>query len=261
MRNTTGTFLAKDRTNEKHEFFTVLYDTGKKDKSGSHIWKAQCDCGSFFEVSSGRINRIKSCGCKRKTKSGRNNYENLKGKVVRDIIVLEKTEKHSNGYVVWRSKCLLCGETKDVPSYYFMREHVSCECEEWQNKYGGLIGRKPLPDYQSHVNIAYNHYMKSAKERNLEFRLTKAEFRELVEQNCFYCGAEPQVRYTSKNLHGEYAWNGIDRVDNAIGYLKDNCVPCCSMCNFAKSTHTKEEFLNWIERVYKHSLNKGGGVK
>ena len=247
-----------DRANERHDYFTVMYDTGKKDSCGSHIWMAHCDCGNYFEVSASRINRIKSCGCKRLKNSGMYGYERMEGKIVRDIIAIAKTDKHSNGYVVWKAKCLLCEEIKEFPSYYFTRNHVSCTCEAWKMKYSKKIGREHLPNNQAHVNIAYNHYKRSAEDRKLNFELSKEDFRELIEQNCFYCGSEPKVRYTAKSLFGEYAWNGIDRVDNDKGYEKDNCVPCCSMCNMAKSNHTKEDFLNWIKRVYEHTYSKGG---
>jgi 5-methylcytosine-specific restriction endonuclease McrA len=37
---------------------------------------------------------------------------------------------------------------------------------------------------------------------------------------------------------------GIDRVDNSIGYTPDNCVPCCTQCNRIKLDHlTYEEML------------------
>lgn len=258
MRDSTGTFVAKDRTNERHDYFTVMYDTGKKDNSGSHIWMAHCDCGNDFEVSASRIHRIKSCGCKRMKNSGMYGYERMEGKIVRDIIAIEKTDNHSNGYVIWKAKCLLCETVHEFPSYYFTRNHVSCKCEAWQKKYSEKTGRKYLPNYQSHVNIIYNNYRRSAKDRNLTFNLTKEEFREIIEQDCSYCGAKPRVRHTIKSLYGEYSSNGVDRVDSSIGYEKDNCVPCCSMCNMAKSNHSKEDFLNWIKRVYEYTYNKGG---
>jgi hypothetical protein len=40
---------------------------------------------------------------------------------------------------------------------------------------------------------------------------------------CHYCGAELPLHIV-----------GLDRVDNARGYTRDNIVPCCALCNDAK---------------------------
>ena len=57
-------------------------------------------------------------------------------------------------------------------------------------------------------------------------------------------------------LGTEYKYNGIDRVDNKIGYELDNCVSCCIKCNKAKSYFGQDEFLNHIKKIYKHSIEK-----
>lgn len=48
--------------------------------------------------------------------------------------------------------------------------------------------------------------------------------------------------------------NGIDRIDSEVGYTKENTVPCCKYCNTAKNTMSYNEFIEWIKRVYKHSI-------
>lgn len=175
----------------------------------------------------------------------------------RDFTVLRRTEEHSNGYAVWEAKCDFCGEVKKFPSYYFKRGHCSCGCSGWQGKWAEKIGRKPLPNKQSHVNIIYAHYRRSARDRNIEFTLSKEQIRELIEQDCHYCGQKPIVRYTSESCAGQYEWNGIDRVDNSKGYIEGNCVPCCKTCNFAKRDLTLIEFENWLERAYQKMKERG----
>lgn len=256
LRNENGAFASKDRTGERHGFYEVQYCTGEKDSSGAYIWVALCDCGNSFKVAASRMNRVKSCGCKNKKPDWKRKSQNFAGTVVRSIEAVEKTDKHNNGYIVWKAKCLLCGKENEFPSYYFTRNHVRCECEAWKEKYSEMVGRKPLPNNQAHVNMLYSSYKRAAQERSLYFNLTMDEFRQFVESDCHYCGASPSVTYTSRNLAGEYAWNGIDRVDNTKGYEKENCVPCCSMCNLAKSSHSKEDFLNWVKRVYDHSIKE-----
>ena len=116
-----------------------------------------------------------------------------------------------------------------------------------------------MPNHQSHVNIIYGHYKRSAKERNLDFSLTKEQVRELIEQDCYYCGQKPVARFTAVGCAGDYESNGIDRVDNSKGYVLDNCVPCCKMCNFAKRDSTVEEFTEWIKKAY-FSLKERGVI-
>lgn len=43
---------------------------------------------------------------------------------------------------------------------------------------------------------------------------------------------------------------GVDRIDFNIGYVKENCLPCCTTCNIAKHTHDVDYFKNWIVKVY-----------
>lgn len=84
-------------------------------------------------------------------------------------------------------------------------------------------------------------------------------FKLLSTSNCNYCGQEPErivedmSCYTkSKKKISEYTVkiNGIDRVDNSIGYTYENSAPCCSRCNFAKHTMSRGDFLQWIQKVY-----------
>ncbi len=46
--------------------------------------------------------------------------------------------------------------------------------------------------------------------------------------------------------------NGIDRFDNTIGYIKDNCRSCCSLCNYLKRDSSYEKFINKIKRIYEY---------
>lgn len=63
----------------------------------------------------------------------------------------------------------------------------------------------------------------SARTRGYEFALSDSEAKALVGGACHYCGHEPEDRL-----------NGIDRVDNSLGYTTDNCVSACAACNNAK---------------------------
>jgi len=87
------------------------------------------------------------------------------------------------------------------------------------------------------VNTRYAEYKYRAKHHNLKFTLSLKEFEFLILSPCIYCG-------NSINTY-----NGIDRVDNAKGYEKNNCVPCCMRCNRMKMDMSLEEFIAHLKNL------------
>lgn len=82
--------------------------------------------------------------------------------------------------------------------------------------------------------------------------LTLEEFTAIVTGACSYCGTPPN-RDTVVGRRPRAKRNGIDRVDNAVGYVLANCVPCCSICNKMKLTLSKDDFLAHVRRIVKHT--------
>ncbi len=68
----------------------------------------------------------------------------------------------------------------------------------------------------------------------------------------------PTNTCASRHSNGDFVYNGIDRLDNALGYTLDNCVPCCKRCNQAKNNMGLKEFRAWLVRAYKHTIETGG---
>ena len=104
----------------------------------------------------------------------------------------------------------------------------------------------------------YWEYKDKATKRGYTFLLARDEFRQLTQQPCIYCGKQPSMEkrsraYTiskkNKLNTTPYVYSGIDRKDNARGYILDNCVPCCKTCNFMKGQLSYTEFLEHIERI------------
>ena len=100
------------------------------------------------------------------------------------------------------------------------------------------------------MNYLFSKYKQSANRRGHSFELTKEQFKEITQQDCYYCGAKPNQKVGMEMLFGEYIHNGIDRVDNNKGYTIDNVVPCCKICNYAKRELTLQEFKGWVKKVY-----------
>jgi len=123
----------------------------------------------------------------------------------------------------------------------------------------GHCGRAHLKGDEAAFRQAFSNYKKNAAVRGLRFELSADEFRTLAKQECRYCGAQPSNTHkpTRPRAGAEcFVYNGIDRLDNNDGYVTANVVPCCSMCNAAKSKLSVSEFLLWVGRVARHSAHE-----
>ena len=92
-------------------------------------------------------------------------------------------------------------------------------------------------------------YRLGAHARGLVFDLKRDEFQELIQQPCFYCGQKPEQRNVARRM--PLVCNGIDRVDNALGYTYANCRAACKICNVMKSSHGAAFFIQRCKMIAK----------
>ncbi len=146
--------------------------------------------------------------------------------------------------VAWWSCVCECGGNKTVCTKDLTLGRVqSCGCYRPNRR----------PSGEAAFDDLYRRYQSDAKRHERLFKLDKGTFRELVSQHCTYCGSPPnQGAEYKKVTNGKFIFNGLDRVDNELGYTEGNVVPCCELCNKAKYKMSRDEFLTWVKRVYKH---------
>lgn len=156
-------------------------------------------------------------------------------------------------------RCKFCGsETWKRNNILKRHRTYSCGCQKrdsstWTNS-GPRHMSWRLPYGESAFNNLFYQYIRSAKKRGYSFDLDKESFRKITKKNCHYCGGEPnRVIKGQGKTSGDYIYNGIDRIDNSIGYIEDNIVPCCFICNSMKHTLSVEDFLKHIETILIHS--------
>ncbi len=113
---------------------------------------------------------------------------------------------------------------------------------------------------EANKNALIISYKSNAKRKGLEFNLTNEELEILFKSNCFYCGSKPKSIMNRPKTNGPYQYNGIDRKDNNVGYVKENVVSCCTQCNYVKNSFDYNEFILWIEVVYSN-LKKNSIIK
>jgi hypothetical protein len=92
--------------------------------------------------------------------------------------------------------------------------------------------------YLMHTKTYYKSYFTKAYKRGYEFTLTEEFFLETISSPCYYCGHFKE---------GEAV--GIDRVNNSIGYVAENCVPCCEVCNRMKSFYHPAFFVEKAKHI------------
>lgn len=153
----------------------------------------------------------------------------------------------------YKCKCD-CGNITYARTYGLKNgKHTSCGCTKKE-----VIAKiHTLPNHQGLVNELYRSYKKSAKTRNYDFLLNIDEFTVMIYKNCYYCNTEPLKHFNNSRSrkiidHTDFKYNGIDRLNNSKGYIDNNCVTCCYICNNAKNTMTEQEFYNWVQKIYNY---------
>lgn len=96
---------------------------------------------------------------------------------------------------------------------------------------------------------AFGRHVYSAKKRNLAQELTHEMFRHITQQDCYMCGSSPGRSVLGDGAFGAYVCNGIDRLDNAVGYSVKNCRACCWLCNRLKFKSDVEAVIDHARKI------------
>jgi hypothetical protein len=87
--------------------------------------------------------------------------------------------------------------------------------------------------------IIFQNYFHRALMNGIPFELKLDEVEQFIRHPCFYC----------KRKADDIQLNGIDRLNNNTGYVLTNCVSCCEMCNFLKTSLDPTVFIMRIEHI------------
>ena len=184
--------------------------------------------------------------------------KNLKGNKFNRLTVLKQSESRLYGNTkkrMWMCKCDCGNELILNTSALTSGNTKSCGClHNEKSKENSIKSRYKISKKDAGFNNVKNSYKSNALSRNKSFELTEDELKVLFKSNCYYCGDEPSN--IMKSSYYNYTYNGIDRIDNNIGYTKDNSVSCCYMCNRSKNNNTEKQFLDWAKRLNKYQIEK-----
>jgi len=112
------------------------------------------------------------------------------------------------------------------------------------------------PEGHANARLVYLSYKRDARSKGRDFDIEEQDFVNMTQANCFYCGSPPSNKHAMKGINGAFIYNGVDRVDNSMGYSVNNCVPCCKMCNLGKRNSSQGDFLKWAHRVASYSVSR-----
>ena len=136
----------------------------------------------------------------------------------------------------FKCKCNRCGSITVVRTDRFGKgKYIPKSCSNCINNLQKEIADKKYKEDRPE-RYRINSIKINAKSRNYKIELTDDEIKELLHKPCFYCGEENA--------------NGIDRVDSTKHYTKENCVPCCFICNRMKNKYSIDVFLEKIKQIY-----------
>lgn len=227
-----------DYSGYKFGHWIVLERYTRTTKCGFVIWIVQCECGKKGFLNSGQISSKryrKHCGCK----------SDWTGKKFGRLTVVKKISGKGNHAAKILCKCD-CGNEKIVwGGSLHQGTTKSCGCIKSRTE-----------EFRC-VTIVLGGYIRHAKRRSLEFNLSRDQFLKIVLEKCLYCGEIfSKITKRKTKFQGELSFkhNGVDRIDNSKGYILNNCVPCCKLCNRMKGTLSYTEWIAHIGKISKNEI-------
>jgi hypothetical protein len=190
----------------------------------------------------------------------------LSGKRFGRLTVTKLVSRNKHGHLVWICKCD-CGKICEKEGNNIKTGNTkSCGCLNIEK----IIQRRSLSQpWLASFNYLVRNYKSRAKRKGLVFELSNEECLSLFKGNCYYCGVDPLNTanvYRKKDGSSNrtdimnpatagFTYNGIDRINNDMGYISDNCNSCCKTCNYTKINILLDEWLCWMSRIaeYKNS--------
>ncbi len=232
----------RDLTGQRFGSLIAVKDIGQT-KRYNRLWECECDCGKVVQLPSGTLTTggTKSCGCRKHRPA--HNRLNLVGQRFEKLVVLADAGDKRHGECLWKCQCD-CGEiTSTTTNSLTSGNTKSCGC--YHKERTQALFSKPIDVVG--LNFVYGTYKRRADKIKVVFALSKPFLEQLIQAPCYYCGTGPSNRQLRTGR--PYIYNGIDRLDNSLGYIPDNVVTCCIRCNKMKKAASRDDFLRHINDI------------
>lgn len=213
-------------------------------------WICLCSCGtqkwySTSYLGNSKRKNINSTCDNIKTHNVNKKFDKLI--IIKFLYSLKSGKRH-----YYKCQCE-CGEYREVEWGRLISGRVKC-CKLCAGPRKERI--KKFPSGWALRNRVLDSYKRNAKNRGYKFELEKEEAFKLFEGKCWYCNKEPSNIITGSGHYGSYVYNGIDRLDNDLGYIKNNVVSSCKKCNMLKNNISYKEFEDWVLTVANNFIKR-----
>jgi transposase len=164
------------------------------------------------------------------------------GKRYTSLLVLGASEPVLNPKTGYRIGCSLvkcdCGREVTVANHALRcRNTRSCGCK--------IQSRNPDTPW---IRV-FHQYQGGALLRNINWDLTLEQLKSICLMPCQYCRSEPSNTQRAPNGTVTLKYTGIDQIQPCGGYFLGNVVPCCTVCNRAKSNLSLQQFTDWLNSI------------
>jgi hypothetical protein len=154
----------------------------------------------------------------------------------------------------WRKfydvKCDCGNETKIMGSAMTSGNTKSCGCYATKERQNRRISKN-----HSEITAIILGYKRHAERRGFKWNLTRIDVESIIIKDCQYCGTKPtNIKKTKNSIGAGLNYSGIDRIDSSKDYTIENTVPCCRICNYAKSNLTLKDFQEWSIKLGKKAM-------
>ena len=107
--------------------------------------------------------------------------------------------------------------------------------------HNGLVEGELFPECFADIKyVSYTSYLKSSVRRGKLFEISKDAFSNITAEPCYLCGKQNTQTHT----------NGVDRYDNKIGYILENCRSSCGSCNYMKGVLQYDTMFSYLQNIY-----------
>lgn len=133
--------------------------------------------------------------------------------------------------------CTKCGNTKpDTIEHFYKnpkaKHGLSSECKACKSVRMRPINKKFYNNNREEIllRIYTNNDLKANRLTNIDATWMREH---ITSKPCFYCKTVDDPR-------------GCDRLDNDLGHIKTNVVPCCKLCNKTRNNHFSPDEMKAI---------------
>lgn len=185
----------------------------------------------------------------------------LKGQVFGKLTVIclneEKSKEKGEPYYVCICHCEPGKRVKilSVRKYSLTRKkHIkSCGCEN-------AIKNSFIPNRELVLkNKIYRKYQDrhiNELKDNINTFIKFKDFANMLDNSCNYCGEMGSSYLKDKTTDFILYYNGLDRIDNMLGYRTKNVLTACKICNPARGEMSVQEFKDYIIRLHNYQSRK-----